>query len=61
MNDFIPEKVKEIFLSEKGQALTEYVLVASIIGIALVGVVAFMKFPIANYMQDLLQEIVKTR
>ncbi len=53
--------IKRILEEESGQAITEYLLVYAAIALAVAGVVAAWKLPLAKYLNAIVQAIVKTR
>ena len=53
--------IMRIMKEESGQAMTEYILVYATIALAIVGVVAAWKLPLAKYLNAIAQAIAKTR
>ncbi|MCD4813286.1 hypothetical protein K8S19_06295 [bacterium] len=53
--------IKRLIIEEDAQAMTEYILVTAAIVLALTGVLAAWKLPIAKYLNKMAQVLVKTR
>lgn len=54
-------KIKQLTNASHAQALTEYIMVTAVIGLAMAGIIALMKWPIANYLKKILETIAAAR
>ncbi|MCK5241800.1 hypothetical protein KAR34_05040 [bacterium] len=53
--------IKKLLNDESGQGLTEYILVTAVMAMAIAGVMAAWKLPLAKYLNKIVQAIAKTR